>query len=333
MKKVYFPSSLLKAFTVAFICVALISCYGNKDAKIKNPTLKVGQGNLSVTGGKIWYNVSGTGKGIPVVLLHGGPGASSYCMKPFEELGNDRQIVRYDQLGGGKSMVVNDTTLFTIKHFVLELDSLRKHFGINKWNVLGHSWGTILALEYYKAFPERVASLTFASACFYIPAYANHAKQLLKTLPDSLQNAIVKAEAGGKYEDPLYLTAIGQFTDLYLVRKPIKADFDSTLATSNPNIYYYMQGPSEFTITGTLKNYNATSALSTIKVPTLFTVGEFDEVGPELVKSFADKVTGSRYVEFPNCAHITMWDAREENLKIVREFLVSVDSLYNYPQN
>jgi proline iminopeptidase len=105
------------------------------------------------------------------------------------------------------------------------------------------------------------------------------------------------------------------------------------MATCNNNIYYYMQGPSEFTIIGTLKDYDATSDLSKIKVPTLFTVGEFDEVGPELVKSFADKVTGSRYKVFPNSAHITMWDAKEENLKIAREFLVSVDSLYNYLKN
>ncbi len=220
--------------------------------------------------------------------------------------------------------------MFTIKHFVSELDSLRKHLGINQWNLLGHSWGTILALEYYKAFPDKVASLTFASACFDIPAYAIQAKKLLKTLPDSLQQAIVMAETTGKYEDPLYHKAITQFTCLYLVRKPVKAEMDSTSATYNNNIYYYMQGPSEFTIIGTLKNYDATSDLSKIKVPTLFTVGEFDEVGAELVKSFADKVSGSRYKVFPNSAHITMWDAKEENLKIAREFLHSVDSLYNY---
>lgn len=66
-----------------------------------------------------------------------------------------------------------------------------------------------------------------------------------------------------------------------------------------------MQGPSEFTISGTLKKYNATSFLPNVKVPTLFTVGEFDEVGPELVKGFAAKVSGARYAEFANSAHIT----------------------------
>jgi proline iminopeptidase len=325
MKKVCFLNQVINAISVAFVCVVLISWSGSLNNKVKNPVLKVGHGHLAVHGGNIWYSISGAGKGIPVVLLHGGPGGSSFCLKPFEELGNDRQIIRYDQLGGGKSDAVTDTTMFTIKHFVLELDALRKSLKINKWNVLGHSWGTILAIEYYRAFPDRVASLTFASACFDIPAYANRAKQLLKTLPDSLQQAVYKAENSGNYQDPLYQTAINRFTELYLVRKPIQADIDSTLATYNYSIYNYMQGPSEFTITGTLKNYDATSYLSQIKVPALFTVGEFDEVGPELVKNFADKVQGSQYVVFPNSAHITMWDTRNENIKVIRDFLLSVD--------
>ena len=65
--------------------------------------LETGEGNLPVPGGEIWYKVSGTGKGTPLVLIHGGPGASSFYLKPFEALGNDRQVIRYDQLGCGKS--------------------------------------------------------------------------------------------------------------------------------------------------------------------------------------------------------------------------------------
>jgi proline iminopeptidase len=250
-------------------------------------------------------------------------------MKPFEALGTDRQVIRYDQLGGGKSDKITDTAMFTIDHFVKELDSLRVFLGIKKWHVFGHSWGTILALEYYRKYPDQVVSLTFGSGCFDIQSYTKHAKQLLKTLPDSLQHAVEKAEATGNYQDPLYQEAMNQFYSLYLVRNPIQADMDSTWATYNANIYGYMWGPSEFTATGTLKDYNSTSFLSQIYVPTLFTVGEFDEVGPELVRSFSDKVRNSRYVLFPGSAHMTPWDAKVGNIKVVREFLHSVDSLQN----
>jgi proline iminopeptidase len=81
------------------------------------------------------------------VLIHGGPGFSSFYLKLFEELGNNRQVVRYDQLGSGKSDIIADTTMSTINHFVEELELLRIHLGLSKGHLLGHSWGTIIALE------------------------------------------------------------------------------------------------------------------------------------------------------------------------------------------
>ncbi len=321
------PSRILLHRGLLVVCllgVMLCSCAGKKG--VTPPSLPVGENHLAVHGGNIWYRVTGTPGGTPVVLLHGGPGMSSYYLKPFEELGSDRQIIRYDQLGGGKSDKITDTTMFTIEHFVQELDSLRSHLGIQKWHVFGHSWGTILALEYYRAHGDHVASIVFGSPVFDIPAYAKRAKELLATLPDSLQQAVKRSEAAGKYDDPSYQNALGQFYGLYVYRHPIQADLDSTFATMNAGIYMYMQGPSEFTLTGTLKDYNATRFLPGITVPTLFTAGEFDEVGPALVQDFAARVPKSRYVQFSGSAHMTPWDAREENIKVVNDFLHAADS-------
>ena len=289
--------------------------------------LPISEGRLAVHGGSIWYKISGTAKGTPLVLLHGGPGFSTFYLKPFEDLGDDRQVARYDQLGGGKSDKIADTTLFTIEHFVKELDSLRTHLGVRQWHVLGHSWGTILALEYYRAHPNRVASLVLGGAVLDVPAFERHVRSLLPTLSKSAQRAVKKAEASGKYDDPEYEKAINEFYALYVFRHPVQADLDSSVATFNQDIYVYMQGPSEFTITGTLKNYDVTSYLPQVKVPTLFTVGEFDEVGPEIVRSFAAKTPGARFVQYAGASHITTWDARDEDVKTVREFLRSVDSL------
>lgn len=284
------------------------------------------EARLAVPGGSIWYRVSGTPKGTPLVLLHGGPGFSSYYLKPFEDLGDERVLVRYDQLGGGKSDQITDTTMFTISHFVNELDSLRSHLGYASWHVLGHSWGTILALEYYRAHPEHVASLTFGSAVFDIPAYEQRARQLVKTLSDSAQRAIRKAEAARRYDAPDYLNATNEFYGLYVFRRPVQADLDSSFATFNEAIYNYMQGPSEFTITGTLKAYDVTAFLPQIAVPALLTVGEFDEVGPELIKQFAAKIPGARFAQLAGSAHITPWDARDESVRLEREFLRAADS-------
>jgi proline iminopeptidase len=321
------PKFLLVFLALLSTALLFPSCGGNQKSKSTPEILTTGEARLAVPGGNIWYKITGTPNGTPVVLLHGGPGFSSFYLKPFEDLGNDRQVVRYDQLGGGKSDKITDTTMFTIEHFVRELDSLRSHLGVAKWHVFGHSWGTILAIEYYRAHPDRVVSLTFGSACFDIPAYERRAKELLATLSKTSQLAVKKTEASGKYNDPGYQKAVDEFYALYLFRHPIKEDLDSTFGTANEGIYVYMQGPSEFTITGTLKKYDATPSLPQIKVPTLFTVGEFDEVGPAIVRGFADKTPHARFVQFAGSAHITSWDARDENVKVVREFLRVADSL------
>ena len=304
--------------------LALAACSGERG---RRPAVPLGEGRLPVPGGDIWYKVSGDGSGTPVVLLHGGPGLSSYYLKPFEELGDERIVVRYDQLGGGKSDTTSDTRLFTIGHFVNELDSLRSHLGVARWHMLGHSWGTILALEYYRAHPDRVASLIFGSPVFDIPAYEHRANELVATLSDSSQRAVRQALASGRYDTPAYQAAINEFYGLYVFRHPVQADLDSSFASFNQAIYVYMQGPSEFTITGTLKRYDATGFLPKIQVLTLLTVGEFDEVGPELVRRHASQIPGARYVVFPGAAHITPWDAREANVRAVRDFLHSADSV------
>ncbi len=315
---------LVKVLVLLTLTVFLGSC-----ARKPEPPkpLPVCEGRLAVHGGSIWYKVSGTGKGTPIVLLHGGPGYSSYYLKPFEDLGNDRQVVRYDQLGGGKSDKITDTAMFSIEHFVRELDSLRAYLGIDKWHVFGHSWGTILAVEYYKVHPKYVASLTLGSAALDIPAWEKDAKQLVTTLSDSSQRAIRKAEKASKYDDPSYQNALNEYWGKYVVRHPVQADMDSTMSTFNESIYNYMQGPSEFTITGTLKNYDATPFLKQIKVPVLYTLGEFDEANPKTIQRFASLTPDAKVVVLAGSAHLTPWDAHDENIKVVRDFLHSVDSI------
>ena len=287
--------------------------------------LPPGEAFLAVPGGRIWYKTTGRGTGTPVILLHGGPGYSSFYLKPFEDLGDDRPVVRYDQLGGGKSSKTSDTTIFTIPHFVAELDSLRRSLGYDKVHLMGHSWGTILAVEYYLAHPEHVASLTLGSAALDIPAWERNARRLVATLPDSDQKAIRTREAEGKFDAPDYQAALAAFYDRYVWRHPVKADLDSLGGTVNEMIYNYMQGPSEFTITGTLKHYDVTKRLKEVKVPTLYTVGEFDEADPPTIKRFARLTPGAKVVVLPGAAHLTPWDARDENVKAVREFLRGVD--------
>lgn len=319
------PLLLLVAVAIA-ACGEKKTASGDSATTAVAPVLPAGEAMLAVPGGRIWYKRSGTGTATPAILLHGGPGMSSYYLKPLEALGDERMVVRYDQLGGGKSDRISDTAMFNIAHFVAELDSLRSALGYPKFHVVGHSWGTILAFEYYRAHPDHVASLTFGSPVFDIPAYEKRANSLKRTLSDSAQKAIEAAESTKSYTSPSYQNAINEFYGKYVFLRPVPADLDSLFATVNEGIYNYMQGPSEFTITGTLKNYNVVSQLASIKVPALYTVGDVDEVGPELVRGFAKVTPGARYAVIPNSAHITSWDNPDVMVRVIRDFLRAADS-------
>jgi proline iminopeptidase len=316
------------------LALSLAACGGDKTPagdsaagpKQAGAPLPSGESKLAVDGGGIWYKKSGTGTGTPVILVHGGPGVSSFYLKPLESLGDDRPVIRYDQLGSGKSGALTDTTKMTIAHFVAELDSLRASLGYDKFHLVGHSWGTILGYEYYKAHPEHVASLTFGSAALDIPTWEKNARRLVTTLSDSAQKAIKVREAEKKFDAPDYQNAINEFYGKYVWRKPVEADLDSTMKTMNEAIYGYMQGPSEFTITGTLKKYDVTSELKTIKVPTLYTVGEFDEADVPTIKRFAAMTPGAKVEVIPGSAHITTWDNPTAMIAAVRTFLRHADS-------
>jgi len=315
---------------LAILAVAVMACGGEKappkSSEPATPSLPAGESYLQVPGGKIWYKVSGSGSATPAILLHGGPGYASFYLKPMEALSDERPVVRYDQLGGGKSDATTDTTLFTIAHFVAELDSLRAALGYAKFHVIGHSWGTILGLEYYRAHPDHVASLTLMSAALDIPAWEKHANELVATLSDSAQRAIKAAGAAGTYDSKEYEAANGEYMSKYVFLRPPAADLDSTMTTVGMPIYMYMQGPSEFTIVGTLKRYNSTPFLRDVKVPTLFTVGSVDEANPATIKKDAAMTPGATVVVIPDAAHITMWDNPEGSVKAVRDFLKRVDA-------
>jgi proline iminopeptidase len=286
-----------------------------------------GESRLAVDGGSIWYKVSGPSTGTPVVLLHGGPGFSSFYLKPLEVIKNEWPVVRYDQLGAGKSDRITDTSMMTIAHFVRELDSLRSHLGFAKMHLVGHSWGTILALEYYRAHPDHVASLTLSSPALDLPQWARNTAKLVTTLSLGAQHAIAVADSTHNYKAPDYLAAMDEFYGKYVWRHPIRVDLDSLMRTANDSIYDYMEGPSEFTITGTLKNYNATGFLPKVRVPVLYTAGEFDEADTATVRHFAKLTPGAQFVIIPGAAHVTTWDGAYAHVTALRAFLRHVDSL------
>ena len=97
------------------------------------------QGFIPVTGGRVWFEVvAGQGTGVPLLALHGGPGGSTCSMVALAELSNDRPVVFYDQLGGGRSEQPGDLSLWRLERFVEELDRVRRTLGLSRMHLLGH---------------------------------------------------------------------------------------------------------------------------------------------------------------------------------------------------
>jgi len=277
---------------------------------------------LKVNGGKICYRIVGEGNGIPIITIHGGPGGTSYYLNPLMELGKNRPVVFYDQIGCGRSDRITDTSLMTIDNYVEELRLLISNLGLKEFYLYGQSWGTTLALEYYTLYPNGVKGIIFSSPCFNASLWEKDARILLKTLPDSVQEDIRKNEERGTYDTQEYQSAAMMFYEQFVARKtPWSKDIEDSFANLGTNVYQYMVGPSEFTWTGTLKDYDGTDKLPKIKVPTLIIAGEFDEARPETAKYFQSLVPNSKFQIIKGAAHMTIQDCPEKDIIAISEFL------------
>jgi proline iminopeptidase len=107
----------------------------------------------------LYWEQCGNPRGVPVVFLHGGPGAgASPTHRRFFDPSHYR-IVILDQRGAGRSTPLGETRNNTTDHLVADLEQLRTHLDIARWQVFGGSWGSTLALAYAQTHPDRVAAL------------------------------------------------------------------------------------------------------------------------------------------------------------------------------
>jgi proline iminopeptidase len=306
---------------VAFLCIPLLIS-GGCTAKKEIPN----EGFVEVTGGKVWYRIYGKTSKAPILILHGGPGSSSYGLEPMAKLSNDRPIIFMDQLGCGRSTRITDTTLMTIDHYVEQVEEVRKTLQLDNIILFGHSWGSALGLEYYLKYPDKVKAIIFNGPYFSTDLWLKDADTLVATLPDSVQAIIRHHEEAKTFDDKKYLEAVDLYYRKFLFRETrSEGQVDSSKLFSNAQVYEYMWGPSEFTATGTLLNYDRVSSLSKIKVPTLFLTGEYDEARPITVKYFQSLIPGSEFFEIKNAGHVTLNDNPEDELEVIREFLSRIE--------
>lgn len=283
-------------------------------------------GYADVPGGKVWYRIAGSGPGTPLVTLHGGPGGTCDYLFPLDALAGDRPVIYYDQLGSGKSDHPKDLSLWTTARFVDELDAMRKTLGLEKIHLLGHSWGTMLAVEYIKTKkPQGIESLILSSSCISVSKWADDAKILIAQMPKDLQDTIHKHEAAGTTNSPEYAAATMEYYKRYMCRLDPWPQF---LIDGMPNmdVYGTMWGPSEFRVTGTLIDFERADVLPTLKMPVLYTSGRYDECRPETSAWYQQQTPGAKLVIIENSGHLTSLDNPDAYIKAVRDFLAAVEA-------
>lgn len=284
-------------------------------------TFKI-QDNLNFPWGKVWYGIAGTGDRTPLLVLHGGPGYPSDYLWNLGELGDNRQIIFYDQSGCGRSDRLEDNNLWSVGHFVQELALIRKELQLDTVHILGHSWGTMLLASYLKTHPSGISSLTFASPCIDIWRWIETTNRYLDNLPNNWGNLIRECEAVGDTENEEYKKAkhLYHTTHECRIHPHTQLMQEASKGFSVP-IYRHMWGNNEYTVTGTLKDYADGDVLQDITVPTLFTCGAYDAAEPASVQAYASQVPEAEIKVFEQSSHMPHIEQSDVYLKIVREFL------------
>jgi proline iminopeptidase len=280
------------------------------------------ENTINIGGLDVWYRIVGEGDQTPLVLLHGGPGAPSYYLNPLSELSDGRPVIFFDQPGCGRSDPINDVDALNQEFFVDLLEQFRARLGLEKMILYGQSWGASLALDYYLQHPEKVKAMVLSSPLISTELWLNDTDYLITCLNDSIEQAIRKCEMEGTYDSPEYLHAMQVFYEHFVIRsQPWPPDVDSTFARFGYEVYNHMWGPSEFTATGILREYDRTDVIGQIEVPVLYLTGEFDEARPETVENFHKNTPGSRFVMIKGAGHLTMHDAPGKDAEAIRDFL------------
>jgi proline-specific peptidase len=265
---------------------------------------------------------------MPLLVLHGGPGAASYYVEPLAEaIAEHRPTVVYDQLGCGRSDKPDDPSLWTVDRSVEELDQVRDALGLDRCHLLGQSWGGWLAIEYMCRGARGISGLVLASTSASISQFVAEARRLIEELPEPARTTLVELGARGDYDSPAYGEAVMEFYRRHLCRLDPwpKAMLKTTKELEGNQVYLTMNGPTEFDVIGLLRDWDRSADLHRIMAPTLVTCGRYDEITPACSETIRAGIAGARMVVFEHSAHCAHLEEPELYAEAVESFLREVD--------
>ena len=291
------------------------------------------EGYVDAHGVMIYYTAFG--KGEPLLILHGGPGAShDYFLPYLLPLARKNRLIFIDERGSGRSQKIENTAAYTVENMVEDAEAVRQELKLGRINLLGHSCGGVLALAYALKYQENISHLILCST-FYSTKKMNEVfKRIEEKMSPELLTRIKNMEKGGlfghgkdyeknRYTPEYMIAAWGEGYFPYLYQNHPDPNYDPIAnGIMSWDVYREMWGSDgEFVIDGNLKSVEYTDRLSTIKVPTLINAGDNDECDPSLAREMNEKITGSKLVIFPKSGHMTFVDQPSLFISAIDEFL------------
>jgi len=292
----------------------------------------VQEGYLDANGVLLYYK--SFGQGPPLLIVHGGPGAShDYFLPHLIPLARKNRLIFIDERGSGKSEKLENPAGYTVDAMVEDVEAVRTGLGLGKIALLGHSYGGVLAQAYAFKYQQNLTHLILCST-FHSTSKMNAVFQKqLAAMPAALRQQIQEQEKAGlfgkgkgyqqnRYTDGYMIAAWGEGYFPYLYQRRPDANYDP-VANGNMSwdLYRAMWGShGEFVIDWNLASVEYANKLPSINVPTLITVGDHDECEPSLSREMQSKIKGSKLVVFPQSGHMTFVD-QGLFMKAVGEFL------------
>ncbi|AEO67605.1 uncharacterized protein THITE_2144921 [Thermothielavioides terrestris NRRL 8126] len=282
-----------------------------------------------------WYKIVGSLDSLtpPLIALHGGPGAGHRYLTSLVDLYDKYKIpiIFYDQIGCGNSTHFRekpgDTTFWTFELFCAELDNLVDHFGLREkgFYLLGQSWGGMLAGAYAaRSGAVGLKKLVISSGPASMPLFAKGLRRLLAQLPEDVRTVIEDCERRGDYESPEFEKAAAVFYARHVCRLDPYPDAVANAFENlkdDPTVYHTMQGPSEFIVVGSFKDWEGWKDAHKIQVETLLLNGRYDEVTDLTVDPWFQTIPRVRWVTLENSSHMSHWEDRERFMEVVGSFL------------
>ena len=337
-------SILLFILTAASV---LCSCKG-KEQPVKSAYFDYSKSDDQATGGikmipittpkgtfKVWTKRVGNNPKMKVLLLHGGPGGTHEFFENFDGYLPNEEIeyIYYDQLDSYYSDKPNDSTLWTLDHFVEEVEQVRKALKLDKDNfyLLGQSWGGMLAMQYALKYQQNVKGLIISNMMASVPEYEKYTRGVLgKQMPPEVFKEIMDIEAREDFSNPRYNELLmAHYYPKHVVNMPVEKWPESitrAFTHLNSNIYIFMQGHSEFGMTAhaSLKGWDVSGRLKDITVPTLVIGAKNDTMDPAYMEWMSKQVANGRSLTC-NGGHCAQFDDPGNYFPGLIKFIKDVD--------